>query len=105
MPRTLRVLLLSSAAAVAVIGGVFQAAAAPPSCASLPAPFPCGTGTHQVCTKRVQCYGDKPGTVPQLTATCTQAKCVKDVAVKAPAAAQKKQLNPQPEPPGIVKSK
>jgi hypothetical protein len=82
-----------------------QAYAAPPACNTLPAPFPCGQGTHQVCTKTVKCYGNKPGTVPQLSSTCTQAKCVKDIVLKNPgttAAPAKKpqQLNPQPEPPG-----
>ena len=83
-----------------------QGYAAPPACNTVPAPFPCGQGTHQVCTKTVRCYGSNSGLVPQqLTSTCTQAKCVKDVvrqispATVAPAA-KSKRLNPQPEPPG-----
>ena len=101
MARLLGLLLAVSGA----VGAAPFAVAAPPSCSSLPAPFPCGTGTHQVCTKQVKCYGTKPGLVPQLSSTCTQAKCVKDL-VKTPASMQKKlRLNPQPEPPGVAKAK
>ena len=62
MARLLGLLLAVSGA----VGAAPFAVAAPPSCSSLPAPFPCGTGTHQVCTKQVKCYGTKPGLVPQL---------------------------------------
>ena len=106
MVRLMRALLVMSGAIVGSAVTAQVAVAAPPTCASLPAPFPCGTATHQVCTKRVKCYGDKPGTVPQLSATCTQAKCVKDIFPKASTAAPKSiKLNPQPEPPGVAKAK
>ena len=82
------------------------ALAAPAACKDLPAPFPCGQGTHPVCSSRVQCYGGT-GTVPQLTSVCTQTKCVKNppsVPPQKPGAAPKKlELNPQPEPPGVRK--
>ena len=105
MARLAGLLLALGGAVVGAVGGAPLAVAAPPTCSSLPAPFPCGTGTHQVCTQHVKCYGNKPGIVPQLSRTCTQAKCVKDP-VKTPASAQKKlKLNPQPEPPGVTKAK
>ena len=84
------------------ISGPTQAA---PACKDLPSPFPCGQGTHPVCSSRVQCYGGT-GTVPQLISLCTQTKCVKNppsVPPQKPTAApkiKKLKLNPQPEPPG-----
>ena len=96
-----------SVATICFLGMAQTVLAAPPSCSSLPAPFPCGVGTHSVCTKTVKCYGDKPGTVPQLSSTCTQAKCLKDVVRKTPTITEQKRLklNPQPEPPGVAKAK
>ena len=85
-----------------------QSHAAAPACNTLPAPFPCGQGTHPVCSNRVQCYGGT-GTVPQLTSVCTQTKCVKNapsVPPQKPGATlktKKLELNPQPEPPGRSK--
>ena len=88
------------------ISGPAQAA---PACKDLPAPFPCGQGTHPVCSNRVKCYGGT-GTVPQLISVCTQTKCVKNppsVPPQKPGAVPKikrtDQLNPQPEPPGRTK--
>ena len=80
--KTNTLLGLSGAMFAALLLYSAQALAAPPACNSLPAPFPCGQGTHQVCTKTVQCYGSKPGLVPQLSSTCTQAKCVKNIVLK-----------------------
>ena len=86
------------------ISGV--ALAAPPACKDLPAPFPCGQGTHPVCSSRVQCYGGT-GIAPQLTSVCTQTKCVKNPPSvhpqKSGATPKKLELNPQPEPPGVRK--
>lgn len=60
------------------LGLVEIAQAAPPYCNSLPVPFPCGQGTHPVCTVKTACYGGT-GIVPMLTSQCTQTKCVKNI--------------------------
>ena len=92
-------------AALLIVSAPVQSAGIP-NCSSLPAPFPCGQGTHQVCTKNVRCNFGGTGGVPQkIRSTCTEAKCVKTptpIGTAAPAAQRKKpnQLNPQPEPPG-----
>ena len=51
--------------------------AASPSCSSFGIPFPCGTGTYQVCTKMVTCIPGS-GTVEKSIQQCAQAKCVKE---------------------------
>ena len=51
--------------------------AVPPSCSSFSSPFPCGTGTYQVCTKMVTCIPGS-GTVEKSIQQCAQAKCVKE---------------------------
>ncbi len=81
-----------------------SAAYAGPACSSLPAPFPCGQGTHPVCIKREPCI-DGAGLVPKTKTVCTMTSCVNNPPKPVPQNTQAKpnKLNPQPEPPGRTK--
>ena len=101
MMLTLTSRVIAVGLALAAVFVAPAAATAAPACSTLPAPFPCGQGTHPICIKREKCVGGT-GIVPQTKSVCTMTKCVNNPPKPGPqnTQAKSKKLNPQPEPPG-----